>query len=89
MSAGLEISKVLTVWSGHVPQITMDRISIDGMGVPPCYPNHYGAFMFVGCDEPTDTDIAAIFELARANGCDWIKFDCDGPVVAGLKKYDW
>lgn len=30
-----------------------------------------------------------LFELALANGCKWLVFDCDGPVVDGLPQWEW
>ncbi len=31
----------------------------------------------------------AVLEMAREQGCVWVKFDPDGPVVEGIKTYDW
>ena len=30
-----------------------------------------------------------ILEIARNQGCPWVKFDPDGPELEGIKTYDW
>jgi hypothetical protein len=34
-------------------------------------------------------ELPAIFAKARAHGCEWVRFDCDGPEVEGLAVFDW
>lgn len=31
----------------------------------------------------------AILEIAKDQGCVWVKFDPDGPELEGIKTYDW
>jgi hypothetical protein len=30
-----------------------------------------------------------IMDIARNQGCVWVKFDPDGPVLEGIQTYDW
>ena len=39
-----------------------------------------------------DTDngnLKEVFKIALDNGCQFIEIDCDGPVIDGLKTFNW
>jgi hypothetical protein len=55
----------------------------------------YGWFMHV-CDDVGITEahdvpleIRSAIHVAKREGCQWIMWDCDGPLVAELPEYDW
>jgi hypothetical protein len=55
------------------------------------YPNEYGGFVYVGPEAenaPSEPELAVIFEVLRAAGIAWIKFDRDAPAVEGLTTFD-
>jgi hypothetical protein len=55
------------------------------------YPNEYGGFVYVGeagASDPSEPELASIFEITRIAGIVWIKFDRDTPVVEGLSSFD-
>jgi hypothetical protein len=54
----------------------------------------YGWFIHVSTDHlervaDYPQDIQAILAYARARGCGWVMLDSDGPVVDGLKTWEW
>lgn len=87
------ISKMLVVSTAHLTQETADQLSAESLPVA-SYPNEYGGFVYVPTD-PIDReaglteDIAAVFKLARALHCEWVKLDRDAPELDGLKIYEW
>jgi len=54
---------------------------------------HYGWFLHVGkidgMPEPAATDLAPIFEKARAAGADYVMLDRDADKLDGLPVFDW
>lgn len=55
----------------------------------------WGWFMYV-CDDVGITEAASVpleirsaLHVARELRCQWIMWDCDGPIVADLPEYDW
>ena len=97
----LEIDQTLVLSTAHVSPAT--RAALDAGGaddsdntVPLTLPwQDYGWIVWVDADwarltAPTDAraDLAAVLGLARDNGCQWVRLDCDGPIVAGLPTYE-
>ncbi|MFC0205326.1 DUF5983 family protein [Novosphingobium soli] len=55
----------------------------------------YGWFMYV-CDDASITEahdipleIRSAIHVARRERCEWIMWDCDGPILDELPEYDW
>jgi hypothetical protein len=51
------------------------------------YPTDCGGILYVGAPRhriPTESDLAAIFEIAKLAGIVWLKFDSEAPVIDGL-----
>lgn len=51
------------------------------------YPTDCGGILYVGAPRhriPTESDLAAIFEIAELAGIVWLKFDSEAPVIDGL-----
>lgn len=74
----------------HLHPDSRQRLA-DGMLSVVAYPNEYGGFVYVGQaeeNEPTEPELAAIFEIARSANIVWIKFDRDIPVVDGLATFE-
>lgn len=61
----------------------------------PCGSGFYGYLVWVDDDfknmeiSQDHPDLVAVIEYAKANGCQWIRFDCDGPAVTDLPTYEW
>ena len=63
---------------------------------PPVYAKEgYGYFLFVDADsleeyaETMPEDLYACCSYAKEQGCEWLCLDEDGPVMEGLKTYEW
>lgn len=52
----------------------------------------YGWLVYC-CNEPDGSRLnegaEVIMEIARSQGCTWVKFDSDGPELDGIQTYDW
>ncbi len=83
-------STILTITTAHLSAATCAALCAQETPIS-CYPNEYGAFVFVRPDdlENTPADLAAVLTFARARGFAWIKFDCDALAVPGLAHFDW
>lgn len=81
--------KYLDISTGHLQQSTLN----------PPHPGYliaeyqHGAFYYVpdleNMYEDTPSDLAAVFEFARANDCWLIRFDSIADVFDELPTYDW
>ena len=69
-------------WRGRKPTLIFDSYK-------------YGWRIYVGeldgpiCSAGPHVSLHACMELARKNGCMWLKLDRDGPIVDSLPKYEW
>lgn len=91
---GLEIARSLVLSTAHMHPAT----ARDWMPRCPwsCFEKgDYGWFMHV-CDDVGITEahdvpleIRSAIHVAKREGCQWIMWDCDGPLVAELPEYDW
>ena len=55
------------------------------------YPTDYGGILYVGAPRhriPTESDLAAIFEIAELAGIVWLKFDSEAAVIDGLPTFE-
>lgn len=99
----LEIAPMLFLSTAHLKKETaelMDRIDA-GSCHPAEHPlNHvcfdaveYGYLIWANPDEESiqhyPEEIAAAVRLAKANGCRYIKYDCDVEAIKELMTYDW
>ena len=95
----LDISKMLTMSTGHISWSTAKRLdeecSADGSTLS-MFPVVYkkgdvGWFIYVGDgeDEEVPDDLARCIKLAKLNKCDWLCLDRDADVVDTLDVYEW
>lgn len=55
------------------------------------YPTDCGGILYVGAPRhqiPSETDLAAIFEVAELAGIVWLKFDSEAPAIDGLPTFE-
>lgn len=102
-SKELEISKVLTVSSGHVTENTFEALSLDGLVneiMLPVYSKSapgngegFGLYVYIEpkCLEQgkIPEDLMPLIRLAQENDCSILCLDCDGPELEGYPVYDW
>lgn len=97
-----EIYQTLVLSTSHVRKATAERLDaictdgtqqqalstdIDGYI---CKWSIYGwVFYCHDHGEETPSDLVACAAYARAQGCDFIRFDCDGPVMSQLPSWEW
>jgi hypothetical protein len=79
--SNLEITKMLVLSTGHLTEDSGNTTFFDRWSWIVWVPNEQL--------EDYPSDLLQAFDLARNNGCDWIKFDSDGGVVDELPNYDW
>lgn len=93
-----EIHKMICLSTAHVCGDTAKHLEDEWPSVrmPVHYQKgEYGWFVHVSTDYTEEElsmfpdDIQAILAYARARGCGWIMLDIDGPVVDGLKTWEW
>jgi hypothetical protein len=83
----LEITKMLVISTGHLTEDTCNNWQ---SGTRFFDKGEWGFFANVGDeDEDLPSDLRSCMALARANECDWIMFDCDGPLLKELPYYEW
>ncbi|WP_103727305.1 hypothetical protein [Novosphingobium sp. HII-3] len=90
----MELAKMLVLSTSHMSPQTAQQ------WVPTCpwacfNKGGYGWFMYV-CDdcaiteaEDVPLEIRSAVHVAKREGCQWIMWDCDGPVLEELPEYDW
>lgn len=79
----LEISKILTLSTAHITEATAKLMEHH------CRRDEYGFFMSTHYVRWPSEDLVEVLKFARANGCDYVNLDRDGPVVDELPVYDW
>lgn len=88
------IYKYLEASTGNVTQDTMNKIEEGKIGVQ-TMSGPYGAFIAVLDDADLqrsivkETDLYPLFDLARAEWCDWIYLDRDADPIENLPFFDW
>lgn len=73
----------------HLTPATRQKLREDDLSVN-AYPTDFGGFVFVGSPRyrlPTESDLAAIFQLAQQAGIVWLKFDSEAPVIEELPTF--
>lgn len=84
-----EISKMLTLSTGHLTEEACNTYLATVISYPK---SEYGWFIYVNtADELEDPPLSLLdcIGFAEEHGCDWIMFDCDGPIMEGLTTYEW
>lgn len=94
-----EIFKTLVLSTSHVTEATAKRLNAQGLAASPaadaidgylCDWSIYGWLYYChDLDEATPAELLACADFARAQGCDFIRFDCDGPVLDALDSWEW
>jgi hypothetical protein len=91
-----ELHSMICLSMGHVSKETaQDFEGPNEFGTMPIFyeKREYGWFVYVSKEVETDkdypADIVDLLAYARARGCGWIMLDQDGPVVDGLKTWEW
>ena len=90
--APVEVQLMLTLSTAHLREATCNQWLRDHC-VAACEKTDVGWFVYV-CDDPGQgvrppNELTAVMDYARSVGCNWIMFDCDGPVQPGLVEFDW
>lgn len=91
----LEIQKMLACSTSHVTQD--DTICLSEEEGLVAHEYKEGFFVHVpdaACDDELvaigySPAFLALLKLARANDCDYLTLDCDGPEIEGLQTFDW
>ena len=74
----------------HLSSNTRLKLANDDLSVN-AYPTDYGGILYVGAPRhriPTESDLAAIFEIAELDGIVWLKFDSEAAVIDGLPTFE-
>ncbi len=89
-----EISKMLTLSTGHLTEEVCNVYLADtaeGFAYPK---GEWGCFVYTATDDdglpslrPRSLDECLAF--AKSVDCDWVMFDCDGPIIPELTCYEW
>ena len=79
---------MVAISTAHLTPLTASLIQSGDIDVS-CYPNEYGAFLYVGENVSRQADLNAVLERARSLGFVWIKFDSDAAEVNDLEIYPW
>ena len=91
-----EIDSMMTISTAHVTRETGQRLEgghdhIKAINGLMCDWSIYGWVYWTDA-EPDDSipdELAALSEYAKARGCKYIKFDCDGPTLSQFPIFDW
>jgi hypothetical protein len=96
-----EISKMLTLSTGHITKATSELLELVTDDVPVNFSKgSYGWIMVVPSapygasgnthDPPTcPDDLKAVLAYARGLGCEWLCLDCDGDINLNLPTWEW
>jgi hypothetical protein len=80
--------RVLELSTAHMPSSdALEEIK----PITSCATNEYGGFVWVGQEELSSLPawLRPICRWAKAGKAEWVRFDCDAPVVDKLPKFDW
>ena len=88
------IERLAVISTGHVSKATAAVLDAGGEELPmSCYRLEYG-WLVVSATSPehepeVPSELLKVMQLAKRHGCTWIRFDCDGPFIDGLDRFDW
>lgn len=90
----LPIRRFLDLSTSHLRKKTCG--DLNGWEGVTAYETKYGWLMYATAEAEEfaeeyrwPSELLPIVLLARANGCDYVMFDRDGPTVDGLPTWDW
>lgn len=84
----LEIARMLVLTTGHLTHETANKMT--SLPTAIFEKSEYGFFCYVSEDtDELPTDLEACIHYARSRSCEWLMFDCDGPIIDGLPVFDW
>lgn len=78
----------ISLW--HLNSNTRQKLADNDLSVN-TYPTDCGGIIYVGAPRhriPTESDLAAIFEVAELAGIVWLKFDSEAAVIDGLPIFE-
>ena len=95
-----EIHRMICLSTAHISEESAALMDSDGASLDGTMPVHYrkglyGYLVYVNDDPHSNEeqdysyDVRAVLDYARARGCGWVMLDQDGPVVDGLKTWEW
>ena len=99
----MEISKMLTVTTGHITEETADLLNCDELHIITYDKDGYGWFIFLDAydinhyynsddiddDYYVPEELLKLMKFASDNGCEWLCLDCDGDELDGFETFDW
>ena len=98
----LEFEKTIVVSTAHISQKDNELLKIEAEHIGDLlvvYHYDYGFRIFTGTpiDELVTQEVinkysstfCALLRIAEKNNCDWLKLDCDGSLIEGLKRFYW
>lgn len=101
----LEITQMITISTAHIAEKTAGELYgithrhpgylPEVVKFPTVYEKFpYGYFFYLSEDiddlkDEMPPDLWACCEFATEHGCNWLCIDADGPVMEGLKTYEW
>ncbi len=74
----------------HLSSNTRQKLADNDLSAN-AYPTDCGGIVYVGSPPhriPTESDLAAIFEVAELAGIIWLKFDCEAAVIDGVPVFE-
>lgn len=94
------MTKMLDISTGHIPKHTADALGdASSEKKPELYDQisyvHYHEYGWIihtsdaNAVRSEHPELAHLLELAKKNGADHLKLDCDAPKVEGLASFDW
>lgn len=90
-----EFNKVLVLGTGHITLEDSKKIAAwDVSSSVFLATNPYGWLIWVSEEEPIEFEEMSdsfrhLFQVAREMGCQWVRFDQDGPTYDELPVFDW
>lgn len=104
MTDKMQIDNMLVLSTNHIPwrtsralDVSTEGGKIEGDGDMPATITWASYGWMVWADSGfqyteasrTHAELQRVIEFAISHGCQWIRFDIDGPEIAGLPTFDW
>ena len=82
-----EIAKMLVLSTAHVTRETAEWLNTETVGYRK---GDYGWIIYTDADpDELAPELVACLEFAKAQGCEWIMFDCDADKIDSLETFEW
>ena len=90
----MEISKMITVSTGHISKETAELLENDNIyGLIVYQKDEYGWFIFLSEEDDyyvsIPDELLKLIKFAKDLGCSWLCLDRDGDVLEYLEVFDW